>query len=175
MKLPAPYYSQWLDVADPYWMPRACAIACMKMIFDYYKKEAPDILTMAREGEEQGGYGPSGWRHDYQVNLFKNHGLSAHREEKIEFEGGVTRLKNHLEGGDLAIISVVDFLLEQTRFHQVLLVGYEEGVISGTVKGFYYHDPANTDRSAGAYRYVSIEKFKEGWRRMAIFTSPLTD
>jgi len=147
-------------------MPKACAIVCVKMVLDFFKAGSPDIDTLIANGDKERGYSKWGWLHDYEVGIFKRYGLSSHREEKMG-EAGIGKLKGALSSGNPVIVSVINYLLERTRFHQVVLVGFEEE--KGIVSGFYYHDPATTGDEQGAYLFCPIDKFIAGWRGMAIF------
>ncbi|MCR4330440.1 MAG: C39 family peptidase, partial [Patescibacteria group bacterium] len=57
IKLEVPYYSQFLDVEDKYWMPRACGMACAKMVLDFYKVDTTSLDELIKKGSEEGGYG----------------------------------------------------------------------------------------------------------------------
>jgi len=168
MKLDVPYYSQFLDVSDKKWMPRACGMACVKMILDFYNAESPELDVLIVEGYKNGGYGKWGWLHDYFVQIFKRFDLGSKRSEGMNnFEELVNELKN----GNPIIISAVKHILGQTKFHMVVLTGVEEDD-SGNIVGFYYHDPESTDKETGRNIFVDIETFNNGWRKMAIFAYP---
>jgi uncharacterized protein YvpB len=166
MKLLVPYYSQFADVEDRYWMPRACLPSCLKMVLDYHNKtNTPSINDLIKKGEADGGYGKSGWFHDSIVNLAKEYGLDAHREENIL---GIESLKNSLDKNNPIIVSVTKFILGQTKFHTIVLTGYEE--VGGEVSGFYFHDPESTSiERHRESQFVNIETFNKEWRKMAIF------
>lgn len=170
MKLDIPYYSQYLSVSDPYWMPRACGVACVKMVLDSYKKETASLEEMIEAGHADGGYGPSGWFHDYFVALFKVYDIDAYRKEGMDEKEGIQEIQRALEAGNPVIASIVKYILEQTKFHMVVLVGYTKDA-QGNVKTLLYHDPEGVSEEQGAYREVDIETFLSGWRRMAIFIS----
>lgn len=168
MKLDVPYYSQNDDIADPYWQPRGCGISCVKMALDYFGADTPPLVQMAQTGEQEGGYSPVGWIHDYEVELFGRYGFSAHREEKMDGESGILKIYEYLLNGNPVIVSIEQPKSNNNvRFHQVLLVGFEEKD-DETISGFFFHDP---DRRNGGdpYRRISIEEFLKQWRKMAIF------
>jgi Peptidase_C39 like family len=104
MKLSVPYYSQHLDVTDPYWQDRSCGIVCLKMALEYVHLAAkppsedrsalgglaakssttqvPTIDDLILEGAAIGGHDSEyGWIHDRLVSLAHNHGVPAYREE----------------------------------------------------------------------------------------------
>lgn len=162
MKLTVPYYSQFLDIDDPFWVLRACGAASFKMVAEFYGKKVPDLLTLCHEALERNGYDMrNGWIHDYIVSRLAEAGLVAHRKE------GLTEFSDilaSLESGNPVIVSVEKRVLEQTRFHMVVVVGYDNGT-------FFYHEPESTDREKGSYRTCSLEVFLEYWRGKAIFSS----
>lgn len=169
MKLDVPYYSQFEDVSDPYWMPRACGFCCIKMVLDYYSISAGSIVELAQEAEQNGGYGTSGLVHDYVVNFFTSKGLSSHREEKMEDAAGIANIQEQIQKGNPVIVSIVKKILGQTKFHQVVFTGFEEE--NGTLKGFYFNDPENLYKEASKDKFVVLADFLNDWRRMAIFVS----
>ncbi|MEK7558501.1 MAG: C39 family peptidase [Patescibacteria group bacterium] len=171
MKLDIPYYSQYLDVDDKYWMPRACGICCIKMVLDAYGKKTGAIKDMCQAGQAEGGYGKSGWIHEYLVAIARRRGLSAYHEEKMEEHTGLKKILDALNNDEPVIISVSKLSLGQSKFHMVVLTGYEEG-FGGVPKGFYFHDPESLDSDTGQHIFVAFEDFKKHWRKMAIFIHP---
>lgn len=176
MKLDVPYYSQFLDVNDnPYWMPRACGMVCLKMILDYHGRKTPPLLEMCEKGKRDGGYGPSGWFHDYFVKTAKEYGLDSERGEKIGEILGLQKIHDELKDGRPVIVSVSKYTLGQTKFHMVVLTGYEEndGIEfperKGQLTGFYFNEPESLSKEQGKDLFVDIKSFKHDWRRMAIF------
>ena len=37
------------------------------------------------------------------------------------------------------------------------------------IKGFYYHDPEAPNEQGGETLFVELDKFKKGWKNLAIF------
>ena len=162
MKLSVPYYSQFIDVQDPFWMIRACGATSLKMVCEFHGKELPDIVTLCNEGKEKGGYDmKNGWIHDYLVAEAKSLGLEAYRKEGLT---DMSELMTFLEAGNPVIVSVEKRVLEQKRFHILVLVGFDD-------EGFIYHEPESTDKEKGRYRKCSFDTFMEYWRGKAIFVS----
>jgi len=118
IKLDVPYYSQFTDVKDPYWMPRACGVVCLGMVFAYHTGRDVDIDDLIKKGNESGAYGPHGWYHDGLVALAKDEGLDAHREEGMKDS---EKLIQSLRDGNPVIVSAVKFILGQKKFHMVVL------------------------------------------------------
>lgn len=171
MKLDIPYYSQFLDTSDPYWMPRACGMACLKMVLDFYGKKTPALLEMCQKGEKEGGYGKSGWFHDYFLKVAHGYGLKAERGEKIGEIMGLQKIHDELKDGHPVSVSVTKHILGQTKFHMVALSGYEENE-KGQISGFYFNEPESLYPELGKDLFVDIKDFKRDWRKMAIFIKP---
>lgn len=162
MKLIVPYYSQFVDLQDPFWMLRACGAACLKMVTEFHGVQTPDLLELCNEAKEKGGYDmQNGWVHDYIVAKARELGLHAERKEAMS---DVDELLASLEAGNPVIVSVEKKVLEQKRFHMVVLVGFDD-------EGFLYHESESTDKEKGQYRTCSFDTFMEYWRRKAIFVS----
>ena len=137
MKLEAPYYSQFVDINDPFWMIRACGAASLKMVLEYHGKVVPDLISLCNEARERGGYDMSnGWVHDYLVTKAQELGLDAYREEGLT---DIVTITASLESGNPVIVSVEKRVLEQKRFHIIVLTGYEN-------ENFFYHEPESTDK-----------------------------
>jgi hypothetical protein len=162
MKLTVQYYSQFVDIQDPFWMLRACGAACLKMVAESNGATVPDLVTLCNEAKDRGGYDmTNGWVHDYLVTKAKELGLQAERKEGLT---NVDDIVAALNAGAPVIVSVEKRVLEQTRFHMVVIVGYETGT-------FIYHEPESTDKEKGQYRSCSAEAFMNYWRGKAIFVS----
>jgi uncharacterized protein YvpB len=163
MKLAVQYYSQFVDIQDPFWMLRACGGLCLKMVAEYYGKTVPDIIVLCNEAKERGGYDmANGWVHDYLVTKAQEFGLNAHRKE------GLITLEEiiaSLVADSPVIVSVEKRVLEQTRFHMIVLVGYQDG-------SFFYHETESTDKEKGKFRTCDSETLMRYWRGKAIFISP---
>lgn len=162
MKLSVPYYSQFVDIQDPFWMLRACGACCMKVVAEYQGKEVPDIIVLCNEAKDRGGYDmTNGWVHDYLVTKAQELGLTAYRKEGLE---NLEEIKASLDQGNPVIVSVEKRVLEQKRFHIIVVVGYENGQI-------VYHESESTDKARGQYRVCTEEIFLDYFRGKAIFVS----
>jgi uncharacterized protein YvpB len=162
MKLNVPYYSQYLNVTDPFWMLRSCGAICFKMVTEYYGKDASNIVSFCNEARDKGGYDiNNGWVHDYLVIKLLEMGLKAERKEGLV---GIDEIITSLDAGNPVIVSVEKRVLEQTRFHIIVVVGHEDNNI-------FYHEPESTDKIRGAYRRCNTETFINYWRGKAIFIS----
>lgn len=166
-KLPVPLVSQYLDIEHSEERPRACGMACVYMIFQYFGTAKESLDTLIQEGEAQGGRGTSGWIHDYLVEVLKKNGHGALREEGMA-ERSVERFRGALKEGSPVIVSVVRTLFDQRDFHMLVLTGVRENEAGG-LEGFFYNDPASLERVSE--RYVPLSAFYLSWRRMAIFVT----
>ncbi len=169
MKLDVPYYSQFVDIQDPFWMIRACGAVAFKEVVEFYNVTVPDIVTLCNEGKERGGYDmENGWIHDYLVMKAKELGLAAHRREGLD---NLDEIITYLKKGNPVIVSVEKRVLEQKRFHIIVLTGFETATNdeSALISNFYYHESESTERGRGAHRICDTETLEKHWRGKAIF------
>ena len=164
-------------------MLRACGATSLKMVAESHGVQVPDIVTLCNEAKDRGGYDMSnGWLHDYLVKKAKELGLQAYRKEGLTDFADIIA---SLDAGNPVIVSVEKRVLEQTRFHMLVLVGYDvsqtnadhtdqipestspQSLVPKTY--FFYHEPESNDKEKGQYRTCSFETFKEYWRGKAIF------
>jgi ABC-type bacteriocin/lantibiotic exporter with double-glycine peptidase domain len=143
-------------------MLRACGAAALKMVAEFHGKEVPDLLSLCNEAKERGGYDMvNGWVHDYLVLKAQELGLHAERKEGLTETDEVF---GFLKAGNPVIVSVEKRVLEQRRFHIIVLTGYDDGKI-------FYHESESTDRERGQDRTCDIDTFMTYWRGKAIFLS----
>lgn len=165
MKLDVPYYSQYADIQDPFWMLRGCGACALKEILEFYGKEASDLVTLCNEAKEAGGYDmENGWVHDYLVSKAASCGLPAFRKEGIS---DLNEIISYLNEGKPVMVSVEKRVLEQTRFHIIVLTGFEEE--NGEISSLYYHESESTNKKKGKHRSCSKETFLQFFRGKAIF------
>lgn len=173
MKLDVPYYSQYIDVKDPYWQPRACGFCCIKMIATFHNKDIRDIVEIANLAKSEGGYSEHGIIHDWSVGYFQKLGLNSNRMEKMNGEKtneGISKIVNSLKNNCPVIISVARDREGKKAFHQVVLTGFEEE--EGDVSGFYMNDSDTKIKGEGINIFMSMIDFLKEWRGMAIFVKP---
>jgi hypothetical protein len=177
VKLDVPYHSQFLEVNDEFWNIRSCGGACIKMVLDYYNTktnniESPSIVDLMKIAKATGGYDMSnGFIHDWAVKYFVSMGLTSHRKEGLS---NFNEVEESLDEGNPVIVSIIKRTLEQTKFHLILVVGYEYNLDENGNKlatKVIYHEPESTNDEKGAYRRCDIQLFLESWRGKAIFTS----
>ncbi len=164
MRLDVPYYSQFIDVEDCFWMLRACGATSLKMVAEFEGASVPSIESLCGEAKERGGYHmENGWIHDYLILKAEELGLRAYRKEGLTT---TDELVAHLNSGHPVVVSVEKRVLEQKRFHILVLTGHEE--IDG-VRSFTYHEPESTQKERGQHRKVPEAIFIEYWRGKALF------
>lgn len=176
MKISVPYYSQYLDVTDELWQPRACSIVCLKMLLESKDVATTSLDEMITQGEAIGAHGESGWKQDGIIALAKQYGAKLSRNEWRQSdtkspeelnEEGIQFLISELRSGNAVLASAVKKFTEVDKFHLVVLTGFEEN--DGVLTGFYYHDSDTQVRGEGENLFVTIDIFRAKWRRMAIF------
>lgn len=181
MKLSVPYHSQFLEVKDSEWNIRSCSGACVAMAVEFLTGKNIDILEYMKEAEREGGYDKiNGASHDYIISYFEKEGLKSSRYKNPETKDvnvDISSLVESLENNSPVIVSINKIILEQKKFHLILLVGLEKDE-NGNVTHFYYHEPEATVASVennpavgGAFRKCDIEVFLQGYRGRAIFVS----
>lgn len=166
-KLDVPYYSQYTDLTDKDQRLVACGMTCVHMALSFYGKAQLSLDELVATGMREGGFGSSGWLHDYLVSVFTKAGISCERREQMQ-DRDVDDVRGALDEGNPVIISGVRRFFDRRIFHQVILVGYRESD-GGKLDGFYYHDPAALRAEDGQDLYAPLGTFLLDWRRMAIF------
>ncbi|MBX4215770.1 C39 family peptidase, partial [Candidatus Parcubacteria bacterium] len=159
VKLEVPYYSQFVEISDPEWQSRACGMACLKMVLDFYGAPTSSLHGMVVKGKEEGGYTPSGWLHDYSLKVAEHYGFAGERREKMEVGPSLAEFKDRLAKGEPIIVSVFKNFSEKDKFHQVVLIGFEEK--EGALTGFYCHDPDSPDKESRKGIFVELPLFTE--------------
>ncbi|MEY2641027.1 MAG: hypothetical protein RL150_420 [Candidatus Parcubacteria bacterium] len=184
--LDVPYCSQFDHVCEAAWQPRACGVACVKMVLDYLRPEhGCTVDELIEEAVIMNGYTKDGWAHDALVNLFHNHGVHAYREEFRSMHldtvtkrmrpsayepqlvrNGISKIANVLHKGKPVIVSMGPGFRTPTSSHLVVLTGFAEDDTG--LEGFYYNDP---DSRTGLQKsiFVDLATFRQYWRKRAIF------
>lgn len=189
-KLNISFYSQHSDDIESEWQDKSCGIACVKMALSYTGKESKaSSMDLIKEGRYIGGYNPlHGWSHDALVNILRNYGLPAYRQEfrshsvnpseknstKSTYEEklvsvGIGKIIQSIEKGSPVIISVKEGFDKNNSTHLILLVGFKTE--DSSVTGFFYFDP-NTSQDEGIEpQFMTLERFNSNWRKLAIFVA----
>jgi len=189
-KLHINFYSQHSEDIDTDWRHRSCGIVCIKMVLDYLglgKEEA--VMDLIKEGKYIGGYSEeNGWNHDALVNLLRNHGVSAYRQEfrsheisvsdKISRESkyqeklasvGIGKIISSVEKGAPVIVSVKEGFGTNKTSHLIVITGTK--IDNNVFSGFYYIDPNTKENLESEQHFVELARFNSFWRNLAIFTA----
>jgi len=177
------YESQNSQYVPDMWKNNACGIAVIKMIISFLQKTLPPIDTLINQGVAIGGYTEDGWTHESLVRLLRNYGINAYPQEfrtiSVEFnengpvfnpsefseklfESGIQKIIQKIDNKLPSIVSVNAGFNDNAHTHLVLITGYDD-------KGFFYHDPDSRNGVTKKDEFVDLEKFKEYWRKFAIF------
>jgi len=166
IKLDVPYFSQYKDIRDGDHRLRACGMTSTYMVLKYFGASVPSLDEMVEKGMLEGGYGSSGWKHEYSVTLFRNLGYVCERRENMR-DHDVEAFQVAIKNGNPVIVSAERRLWDQRIFHMVVLTGIRENA-KGDLEGFFYHDPASVREEGSQHLFVPITLFFLDWRRMAI-------
>jgi hypothetical protein len=176
--LNVPYHSQFLEVEDYFWNIRSCGGSCIKMILDFYNIKSESILHIMNEAFNTGGYHTeNGFIHDWAVEYI-NKKLSENNIDKKCFrkEGleSVEELIKNIDQNNPVIVSIEKITLEQTKYHLIVLTGYEYEIDENNnekIIKIIYHESESTDPERGMYRVCDVDVFKKYWRNKAIFVN----
>jgi hypothetical protein len=187
MKLNVPYYSQRTDVVEPEWRAHSCLVISAKMVAEFLGIKKIPADDWIKEGTYIGAYDGKFWKHEGVVRLLRNHGLFAYAQEfktvdvdiksgdmnesklSEEFEQkGIEKIIKKLDEGIPSIVSIFKYFTEKDRHHAIVIIGFDMDA-EGKVKGLYYHDPEMKEEGGGKDLYVEIDKFVNGWKKLAIF------
>ncbi len=125
-----------------YWCERICAIACVKMVLNYFFPENTETMAkLVTEVIKRNGYDiqhDKGWFHSSLIKYFKDLKLYA---------GGISlmtwgNLIHSLKKKKLIIVSVNDNLMfkKNEDAHMIIVTGFYTNIKN---KGIYFLDPAN--------------------------------
>ncbi len=170
--LNVPYYSQWLDVKDPDWQPRACGVAALKMAMlalrSFSEEGDMSLDDLIKRGVASGAYKPNvGWIHDGLVRLAQGFGFQKSFRQEWKDEEKRQALKfisAKIRGG----IPVIASVKSENGGHLTLLTGFEES--GGEIAGFYMNDPDSKSRGTGKNKFIPIADFLGLWKGRIIVT-----
>lgn len=157
--LQIPFVSQRGSDIAPEWNDSACGVACVAMCL---VGRVP-LQELINEGVALEGFGERGWKHDILVQLLRNHGAEAHREEfrdvdtaveHAKREEGFVRIADNLLNGKPVIVSIRK---TNGSYHMLVVIG-----IDGD--GYVAHDP-----EIGPRITIPKKEFASMWRGLAIF------
>ena len=188
----------------------ACIKMCLDYFYNTQQKENLEnkkdtnnqvsILEIMKLAKESGGYDmDNGFVHDFAVNYFKENNLESYRKEvskktileteedymkrvELEKENIFNKIVENVDNDNPVIVSIIKNILEQTKYHLILVVGYKyileenssaskAGAENKKITHIIYHEPESTDPSRGAFRECGLGVFEKSWRGKAIFVS----
>lgn len=160
-----PFYSQFLDITAPEWQKVGCGIASLAMLIDFYSSDSVDVNELLHDGVSSGAYLESaGWIHAGLIGLSHSYGLDgeSHSLAQFSMDEAFQKLVSVLDEGP--VMASVHYTFEPTNPipHLVVVTGVQDEVV-------FYNDPAET--SGGGQ--LSIEKFKQGWKKRYVEIRPL--
>lgn len=184
-----PFVSQYSVPRDEDGLSRACGMACVKKVVDFYQGEDRPLSDYMKEGKMiRDAFIPGiGWNHKGLVAILRNHGVGAYSEEfrsvfndietgtihssPIEadhIDRGIRKIASEVQHGRPVIVSGVKQWKEKDKFHDMIILGVESD--RRVITGFYYHDP-DDENIDGRNNFVDIKTFRDCWRKFAIFIS----
>jgi hypothetical protein len=188
MKLNVPYYSQRTDVIDTEWKSRSCLVVSAKMVAEFLGAKIVSADEWIKEGVCIGAWDGNYWKHEGIVRLLRNHGVFGYAQEfktvdvnigngemkagvmsDLFLKNGIEKIIKSLDSGSPVIVSIYKYFTEKDRHHGIVIIGYEKDE-NNLVKGFYYHDPEAPEEKGGENLFVGLDEFKNGWKRLAIFS-----
>jgi hypothetical protein len=197
MKLNVPYYCQRADVKDFEWQPRSCLVVSAKMMAEFLGSEVLSSDEWIKEGVSIGAWDGNYWKHDGVVRLLRNHGIFSYSQEfktshvdiinkevkegknsDLFLEKGIEKIVRSLDSEVPVIVSIYKYFTEKDRHHAIVITGYEKdenqeksaSLEVSNIKGFYYNDPEMPEEKGGKDLFVSLNDFKDGWKRLSIFS-----
>lgn len=183
------FCSQYLDITNEEWKNRSCSISALWMGFKILKPEFNLSLDQVlEEGISINGFKDGFWDHKSIAILAHNHGFAAYTEEfksspfgvDTEYaesinEYGVNKifefLKNNRENNfGVVIASVPKNFDDVDKPHSILLHDVLE---KDGEKYFIYNDSEKLSKSEGENLEISLQEFKNKWRKLAIFINKI--
>ncbi len=161
-----PFYSQFADISSLSWQKRACGIASLAMLIDFYK---PDTITPQKlliRGINSGAYTDAGWSHQGLANLATKYGLKGkvYDLSKLSSQTAFNQFKDILKNGPVMVSIHYKFDPKSTIPHLVVI----NGVANDTI---YYNDPA----AKTGEKKISVADFMKGWKKRFITVRPASN
>lgn len=172
--LEVPHFAQYIDVEEPHWKERTCAIVSLVMILNYYGKDVEVEEAMERGFKIPvkdpklgivGGYDPNfGWRHDAIVGLAQYYGFESYRTENDSIE----HLLESLAKDEPVMVNIYKNFDPKEGGHLAVLTGYYVNEKTGEIISLFVNDPVGVP-----YKYknqgIPYDVFMQGWKKRAIY------
>ncbi len=179
------FCSQYIDITKEEWRKKGCSISALWMAFKILKPDFNlSVDQVLEEGISINGLKDGFWNHQSIAILAHNHGLAAYTEEfksspfgkDTEYaesinEYGVNKIFDFLKNKSGAVIVSIPKSFEHIdKPHSILLHNILE---KDGEKYFIYNDSEKLSKEEGENLEVSLEEFKNKWRKLAIFINKI--
>ncbi|MBI4160281.1 MAG: C39 family peptidase [Candidatus Yanofskybacteria bacterium] len=166
-----PSYSQFLDVRRKSWQNKACGVAAVKMVVDFWNGVGKQVRNFTCDdlidlGLKNDAYLENiGWKHTGLIKIARKLGLAGKNFDwfdqppKIAFKKIIPWLKKYP-----VIVSIYLNFRPNYSSHLIVLTSFDS-------KTIFYNEPAAKTRR-GIKRRVSLKKFLRGWKRRIIVIYP---
>ncbi|AKM78259.1 MAG: hypothetical protein UY31_C0012G0012 [Candidatus Wolfebacteria bacterium GW2011_GWE1_48_7] len=156
-----------------YWSWRACGVACLKMVVDFYALAGKTIGELTYEGVKLGGYDVSadrGWFYKPLLNQAQNYGLTGYTVSHF----GIASICELMKKKRFFVASVNPSLIrfdktgvnEEPGGHLVLVIGCR--VKSGAIEGFFIHNPSGKLDETRRKTFIPIDVFNKAYSKKGI-------
>ena len=183
------FCSQYIDIKNEDWRNKGCSISALWMAFKILKEDFNlSVDEVLEEGISIKGFKDGFWNHQSIAILAHNHGLAAYTEEfksspfgqDTEYsesinEYGVNKifefLKNNRDNNSGIVIASVPKSFDHIdKPHSILLHNVSE---RDGQRYFIYNDSEKLSKEEGENLEVSLQEFKNKWRKLAIFINSI--
>ena len=157
------------------WHHRACGVASLKMLMDYWQSQNTQNQSAATndlllQGLELNAYQENiGWKHVGLVNLAKKFGYKGYNQDlaMITDSRAWDELLQDLQKYPLIVSVHSNFDKENKDGHLLVLAGIDN-------KEIYIYDPVELSKESGLKK-ISIEKFQNAWKKRYLAIFPLNN
>ena len=159
-------YSQFLDVTKKGWKIRACGVASLAMVLDYYGNKKTSIDELIDHGISIGAHNKEvGWIHSGIVNIANHKGFIGERHDwaNIDKEIAFQKMDSLLSDGPV-IASIHKNFNPKLSGHLVVVKTKNRTHVS-------ILDPIARKREH-IERDVPVEVFLAGWKQRVIMVRP---
>lgn len=179
------FCSQYIDIKKEEWRNKGCSISALwmglKILNQDFYLSLDDLLE---EGISINGFKDGFWNHQSITILAHNHGFASYSEEfksspfgkDTEYaesinEYGVNKIFEFLkEKSGVVIVSVPKNFDQVDKPHSILL---HNALEKDGIKYFIYNDSEKFSKEEGENLEISLQEFKNKWRKLAIFINKI--
>ena len=179
------FCSQYIDITKEEWRNKGCSISSLWMAFKILKTDFDlSVDSLLEEGISINGFKDGLWNHKSISILAHNHGFASYTEEfksspfgvDTEYaesinQYGVNKIFEFLKNNSGVVIASVPKNFDHVdKPHSILLHNILE---RDGEKYFIYNDSEKLSKEDGENLEVSLEEFKNKWRKLAIFINKI--